>query len=67
MTILTKPFGDAKKSEKAILPLVGGSEAPAVPTAPSVSVFASPICVISCIMPSVSQHCAMAKIDNKTI
>lgn len=37
MTILTKPFGDAKKSEKSILPLVGGSEVPAVPTAPSVS------------------------------
>lgn len=36
MTILTKPFGDAKKSEKTILPLVGGSEVPAAPTAPSV-------------------------------
>lgn len=37
MTILTKPFGDAKKSEKSILPLVGGSEAPVpAPTAPSV-------------------------------
>lgn len=57
MTILTKPFGDAKKSEKSILPLVGGSEAPApVPTAPSVSVFAlyhNGIMVVS-----VSQHCA---------
>lgn len=37
MTILTKPFGDAKKSEKSILPLVGGSEVPPVPTAPSVA------------------------------
>lgn len=36
MTILTKPFGDAKKSEKTVLPLVGGSEVPVVPTAPSV-------------------------------
>lgn len=35
MTILTKPFGDAKKSEKSILPLVGGSDVPPVPTAPS--------------------------------
>lgn len=37
MTILTKPFGDAKKSEKSILPLVGGSDVPPVPTAPSVA------------------------------
>lgn len=36
MTILTKPFGDAKKAEKSILPLVGGSDVPPVPTAPSV-------------------------------
>lgn len=36
MTILTKPFGEAKKSEKSILPLVGGSDVPPVPTAPSV-------------------------------
>lgn len=35
MTILTKPFGDAKKPEKTILPLVGGSGVPVVPTAPS--------------------------------
>lgn len=35
MTILTKPFGDAKKSEKTILPLVGGSGVPVAPTAPS--------------------------------
>lgn len=35
MTILTKPFGDAKKPEKTILPLVGGSGVPVAPTAPS--------------------------------
>lgn len=35
MTILTKPFGDAKKPEKTVLPLVGESGIPAVPTAPS--------------------------------
>lgn len=35
MTILTKPFGDAKKPEKTILPLVGGSRVPVAPTAPS--------------------------------
>lgn len=35
MTILTKPFGDAKKPEKSILPLVGGSGVPVAPTAPS--------------------------------
>lgn len=36
MTILTKPFGDAKKSEKTILPLVGDPGAvAAAPTAPS--------------------------------
>lgn len=36
MTILTKPFGDAKKPEKTILPLVGGSGVPVVaPSAPS--------------------------------
>lgn len=35
MTILTKPFGDAKKPEKTILPLVGGSGVPVAPSAPS--------------------------------
>lgn len=35
MTILTKPFGDVKKPEKTILPLVGGSGVPVAPTAPS--------------------------------
>lgn len=35
MTILTKPFGDAKKPEKTILPLVGDSGVGAVPSAPS--------------------------------
>lgn len=35
MTIFTKPFGDAKKPEKTILPLVGGSGVPVAPTAPS--------------------------------
>uniref|UniRef100_A0A1Q3FJE4 Integral membrane protein 2 n=1 Tax=Culex tarsalis TaxID=7177 RepID=A0A1Q3FJE4_CULTA len=35
MTILTKPFGDTKKPEKTILPLVGDSEVGAVPSAPS--------------------------------
>lgn len=35
MTILTKPFGDAKKPEKTILPLVSGSGVPVAPTAPS--------------------------------
>lgn len=35
MTILTKPFGEAKKPEKTILPLVGGSGVPVAPTAPS--------------------------------
>lgn len=35
MTILTKPFGDTKKPEKTILPLVGGSGVPVAPTAPS--------------------------------
>lgn len=33
MTIITRPFADAKKSEKTILPLVGSSEA--APSAPS--------------------------------
>lgn len=35
MTILTKPFGDAKKPEKTVLPLVGDPGVGAVPTAPS--------------------------------
>lgn len=35
MTILTKPFGDAKKSEKTVLPLVGDPGVGAVPSAPS--------------------------------
>lgn len=35
MTIITRPFADAKKSEKTILPLVGSSGVPVVPTAPS--------------------------------
>ncbi|XP_055600902.1 uncharacterized protein LOC129749833 [Uranotaenia lowii] len=35
MTILTKPFGDAKKPEKVGVPLVGESGVPVVPTAPS--------------------------------
>ncbi|XP_058451842.1 uncharacterized protein LOC131430700 [Malaya genurostris] len=35
MTILTKPFGDVKKPEKTVLPLVGGSGAPEVPSAPT--------------------------------
>lgn len=35
MTILTKPFGDAKKSEKTVLPLVGDPAVGAVPSAPS--------------------------------
>lgn len=38
MTILTKPFGDAKKPEKTVLPLVGDpAGVGAVPSAPSVS------------------------------
>lgn len=35
MTILTKPFGDAKKPEKTVLPLVGDPGVGAVPSAPS--------------------------------
>ncbi|KAL1402499.1 hypothetical protein pipiens_019733, partial [Culex pipiens pipiens] len=36
MTILTKPFGDAKKPEKTVLPLVGDpAGVGAVPSAPS--------------------------------
>lgn len=35
MTILTKPFGDAKKSEKTALPLVGDPGVGAVASAPS--------------------------------
>lgn len=35
MTILTKPFGDVKKPEKTVLPLVGGSGLPSAPSAPS--------------------------------
>lgn len=35
MTILTKPFGDAKKPEKTVLPLVGDPAVGAVPSAPS--------------------------------
>ncbi|XP_058814246.1 uncharacterized protein LOC131678252 [Topomyia yanbarensis] len=35
MTILTKPFGDAKKPEKTVLPLVGASGVPTAPSAPT--------------------------------
>uniref|UniRef100_T1DIC3 Integral membrane protein 2 n=1 Tax=Psorophora albipes TaxID=869069 RepID=T1DIC3_9DIPT len=35
MTILTKGLGDAKKPEKTVVPLVGVSDVPVAPTAPS--------------------------------